>query len=58
MNMKYISLIDQLALTKRGNYIAKPEEGFGLLKWKIRLIKAWAVLQGKADAIIYFEDQK
>lgn len=37
--------------------VAKPIEASGLLKWKIRLIKAWNVFLGKADALRYNEHQ-
>lgn len=64
--MKYIDQIDHAIQTKRrtsyrgkNDYfdwvVAKPEEGYGLLKWKIRIIKAWAVLLGRADAFTYEE---
>ena len=35
--------------------VAKPTEASGLLKYKIRIIKAIAVLRGKADAFTYEE---
>ncbi|MCK4686583.1 MAG: hypothetical protein KAT66_00475 [Candidatus Lokiarchaeota archaeon] len=47
--------------TYRGNkdyydfVVAKPIEASGLLKYKIRIIKAMAVLKGKADAFTYEE---
>jgi len=62
--MKYIRRIDDIIHNQsRSNYrgnkdheewvIAKPEEAIGLLKWRIRIIKALAVLMGKADAFTY-----
>ena len=37
--------------------IAKPMEAKGLLKWKIRTIKSWFVLTGKADVFRYSKYQ-
>ena len=62
----YITRIDDAIQNKRrstyrGNkdyydfVVAKPTEASGLLKYKIRIIKAIAVLKGKADAFIYEE---
>ncbi len=55
---KYISFIDdcihtQAEVKPHGWCIAKPIEAFGLLKWRIRFIKARAILKGEADAIKY-----
>lgn len=33
--------------------VAKPEEGYGLLKWIIRIKKAIMVLKWEADAFTY-----
>lgn len=59
---KYINCIDDvfektayLAINKKW-VVAKPKECYGLLKYKIRLIKAIAVLLGKADAFTYNEN--
>ena len=62
--MKYIKQIDYVIQNRRrttyhgdSDYydwvVAQPEEASGCLKWKIRIIKAWAVLHGKADAFHY-----
>jgi hypothetical protein len=55
--MSYIENIDYALSTKiqtnEGWVTAKPLEASGLLKWKIRLIKALYVLKGKADAFTY-----
>ena len=58
--MKYIYKIDDLyrtiKYTKDNRQVtARPEQGYGLLWLKIRIIMAWACLTGKADAVT-FED--
>ena len=65
--MKYIKYIDdycanKTATTKRviggqvvdSYVIAKPEEATGLLKWKIRIVQAVAILKGKAIAVKFW----
>ena len=37
--------------------IRKPIEFSGIMKWKVRIIKAWAILAGKADAFTYSKHQ-
>lgn len=37
--------------------VAKPEEASGILRWKIRIKKAFAVLKGDADAFSYSKCQ-
>ena len=64
--MKYIQQIDYAIQNRRRTtyhgskdyfdfVVAKPIEASGLLKYKIRIIKAIAVLRGKADAFTYEE---
>lgn len=61
--MKYINQIDDLIATgmrvSDGNgskmYIARPHQGYGLLKWQIRIHMAWACLTGKADAVTFYK---
>jgi hypothetical protein len=45
--------IQNQAKTPKGWVVAKPLEASGLLKWKIRIVKAIAVLKGNADAFKY-----
>ncbi len=53
--MKYIQLIDDMGKVQtfsKGRWVvAKPEEGYGLLKWEIRFRHAIACLRGKAVAV-------
>lgn len=57
--MKYINQIDDLKNTQtqidRQYVIARPMQGFGLLKWEIRFRMAWACLTGKADAVTFYK---
>lgn len=57
--MKYIHQIDSYeskALVEPGLWvIARPNQGYGLLWLKIRILMAWACLTGKADAVTFFK---
>ena len=58
--MKYIHKIDSyyntITYTKDNQQVVKrPEQGYGLLWLKIRIIMAWACLTGKADAVTFYE---
>ena len=59
--IKRIRNIDEAARTyyrdKNIVLIDKPEESTGLLKRKIRIIKTYYVLIGKADAFTYSEQK-
>ena len=61
--MKYIHYVDQIVNVQkqqRGGenaswFIARQEQGYGLLYLEIRIRMAWACLTGKADAVRFHE---